>query len=99
MQKKELKDCNVESIYTSFVKEKKIVIMDQASSELSKYAANSMLATKISFINEIGQLSEKFGGDITTISHAIGLDARIGSQFLNAGLGFGSSYFPKIFPR
>ena len=83
------------NLYTSFVKEQHIGLMEQASSALSKYAANSMLATKISFINEIGQLSEKFGGDITTISHAIGLDARIGSQFLNAGLGFGGSCFPK----
>jgi UDPglucose 6-dehydrogenase len=66
-----------------------------ASAELVKYAANAFLSLKISFINEIAQLAEKVGGDIGQISKGIGLDARIGTRFLQAGLGWGGSCFAK----
>jgi UDPglucose 6-dehydrogenase len=66
-----------------------------ASSELIKYAANAFLALKISFINDIAQLAERVGGDIGEISKGIGLDARIGARFLQAGLGWGGSCFAK----
>ncbi len=81
-------------IYQSFGKEK-IVATNTKTSELIKYASNSFLATKISFINEMADLCEKTGGDIKKLSHAIGLDSRIGEKFLNVGPGFGGSCFPK----
>ena len=65
------------------------------SAELSKYAANAFLATKISFINEISILCEEVGGDVQAIARAMGLDQRIGKKFLHAGPGFGGSCFPK----
>lgn len=71
------------------------VITDWESAELIKYAANAFLATKISFINEIAKLADVVGGDIKTISRALGLDERIGDKFLNAGIGYGGSCFPK----
>jgi len=71
------------------------ISMDIPSAELTKYAANAFLALKISFINEIAQLSEKVGADITRVAQAIGLDARIGSRFLQAGIGWGGSCFGK----
>lgn len=73
----------------------KIVTMDIHSAELSKYAANAFLATKISFINEIAQFAERFGADIEKISEGIGSDSRIGYDFLHAGSGYGGSCFPK----
>jgi UDPglucose 6-dehydrogenase len=60
-----------------------------------KYAANAFLATKISFINEIANICERVGADVTQVSQGIGLDSRIGSKFLNAGIGWGGSCFPK----
>jgi UDPglucose 6-dehydrogenase len=60
-----------------------------------KYAANAFLATKISFINEISNLCELVGADVTKVAYGIGLDERIGSRFLNAGIGWGGSCFPK----
>jgi UDPglucose 6-dehydrogenase len=72
-----------------------LVSTDLASAELIKYAANAFLALKISFINEIGQLSERVGADISEVARGIGLDSRIGSRFLNAGLGWGGSCFGK----
>ncbi|AZU64106.1 UDP-glucose dehydrogenase family protein [Neobacillus mesonae] len=66
-----------------------------SSAEMIKYAANAFLATKISFINEIATLSEKVGSDIVEVAKGIGKDARIGSKFLDAGIGFGGSCFPK----
>ena len=71
------------------------IITDWESAELIKYAANAFLATKISFINEIAKLTDAVGGDIKTVSRALGLDERIGNKFLNAGIGYGGSCFPK----
>lgn len=72
-----------------------VVPTNPATAELIKYAANAFLATKISFINEIANLSELLGADVTTVAEGIGLDRRIGREFLRAGLGFGGSCFPK----
>lgn len=71
------------------------LVMSTASSELTKYAANGFLATKISFINEVANLCDLVGADMREVAQAIGLDPRIGSQFLKAGLGYGGSCFPK----
>jgi len=72
-----------------------LITTTPTSAELTKYAANSFLATKISFINEFAILAEKVGADITQVARAIGLDTRIGSRFLNAGIGWGGSCFGK----
>jgi UDPglucose 6-dehydrogenase len=72
-----------------------IVYTDRRSAELTKYAANSFLATKVAFINEIADLAEKVGANIQEVARGIGLDNRIGSKFLHAGPGFGGSCFPK----
>ncbi len=72
-----------------------LIAADVASAELIKYAANAFLALKISYINEIGQLAEKVGADITQVAKGIGLDVRIGTRFLQAGLGWGGSCFGK----
>jgi UDPglucose 6-dehydrogenase len=66
-----------------------------SSAEMIKYASNAFLATKISFINEISAVCESVGADVTSVAHGIGLDERIGGRFLNAGLGWGGSCFPK----
>jgi UDPglucose 6-dehydrogenase len=72
-----------------------IIYTTPESAELIKYAANGFLATKIAFINEMANLCEKVGADIDVVSHAMGLDSRIGAKFLQAGPGFGGSCFPK----
>lgn len=72
-----------------------VVTTDIASAELVKYAANAFLALKISYINEIAQLAERVGADVLQIARGIGLDSRIGSRFLNAGIGWGGSCFGK----
>jgi len=71
------------------------LVCDPASAELAKYAANSMLAVKISFINEISAIAEQVGADVTKVADAVGLDERIGKHFLRAGIGWGGSCFPK----
>jgi UDPglucose 6-dehydrogenase len=81
-------------IYAKFAPEK-LVSTDIITAELIKYASNSFLATKISFINEMSDLCEAVGGNIKQLARAVGLDSRIGEKFLNPGPGFGGSCFPK----
>ncbi len=73
----------------------RVIVMDVRSAELTKYAANCMLATKISFMNEMSQLAERLGADIEAVRHGIGSDTRIGYQFIYPGCGYGGSCFPK----
>ncbi len=72
-----------------------LITTDQLSAEMIKYAANAFLSTKISFANEVANICERVGADITTVMSGIGLDTRIGSKFLNAGIGWGGSCFGK----
>jgi UDPglucose 6-dehydrogenase len=72
-----------------------VVITDLNSAEMIKYAANSFLATKISFINEVANICDRVGADVTQVAKGIGLDSRIGEKFLQAGIGWGGSCFPK----
>ncbi|HTI59193.1 UDP-glucose/GDP-mannose dehydrogenase family protein [Mucilaginibacter sp.] len=83
-------------LYAPYVRQgNPIVFMDERSSELTKYAANSFLATKISFMNEIANLCELVGADVDMVRRGIGSDDRIGKRFLFAGIGYGGSCFPK----
>jgi UDPglucose 6-dehydrogenase len=83
-------------LYAPFVRQgNPVIYMDERSSELTKYAANSFLATKISFMNEIAQLCERMGADVDMVRRGIGSDDRIGKRFLFPGIGYGGSCFPK----
>ena len=83
----------LKEIYEKFCKN--IIVMDTKSAEITKYAANTFLSAKISFINEIAQICEKSGADIEKVREGICTDSRIGNDFLSAGLGYGGSCFPK----
>ncbi len=86
----------MQSLYEPFVRNgNPVIFMDERSSEMTKYAANAFLATKITFMNEIANLCEKVGANVDQIRKGIGTDSRIGKQFLYAGIGFGGSCFPK----
>jgi UDPglucose 6-dehydrogenase len=83
-------------LYAPFQRNReRVIVMGVRSAELTKYAANSMLATRISFMNEVANLAEAIGADIEEVRRGIGSDPRIGYQFLYAGAGFGGSCFPK----
>jgi len=83
-------------LYAPFLRTgKPLLVMDPESAELTKYAANAMLATRISFMNEVAAICEKVGADVTKVREGIATDSRIGASFLFAGLGYGGSCFPK----
>jgi len=83
-------------LYSPFVRQgNPIIYMDERSAELTKYAANSFLATKITFMNEVALLCERLGADVDMVRRGIGSDERIGKRFLFPGIGYGGSCFPK----
>lgn len=84
------------ALYEPFVRSgNPIIVMDERSSELTKYAANALLATKITFMNEVANICERVGANVDDIRRGIGTDSRIGKRFLFAGIGYGGSCFPK----
>ena len=86
----------MERLYRPFLLNNfRVIFMDIASAEMTKYAANSMLATRISFMNDIANLCEIVGADVNMVRRGIGADARIGTKFLYPGCGYGGSCFPK----
>lgn len=86
----------MEELYKPFVRQgNPIIFMDEKSAELTKYAANSFLATKITFMNEIANFCEKVGADVDMVRRGVGTDSRIGARFLFPGIGYGGSCFPK----
>lgn len=83
-------------LYEPFVRSgNPIIVMDERSSELTKYAANAFLATKITFMNEISNICERVGANVDNVRRGVGTDSRIGKRFLFAGIGYGGSCFPK----
>jgi len=86
----------MQDLYAPFVRTgNPLIVMDERSSEMTKYASNSFLAAKVSFMNEVANLCEKVGADIDLIRKGMGTDPRIGNQFLFSGIGYGGSCFPK----
>ena len=86
----------MKSLYAPLIRDQhRMLVMSRESAELTKYAANAMLATRISFMNEIAQLAERVGADINSVELGVGSDRRVGSEYLSAGIGFGGSCFPK----
>ncbi len=86
----------MQTLYDPFTRNRdRMIVMDVRSAELTKYAANAMLATKISFMNELANLAEQFGADIESVRIGIGSDPRIGYAFIYPGVGYGGSCFPK----
>ncbi len=86
----------MQDLYEPFVRGgAPILVMDNASAEMTKYAANGLLATRISFVNEVANLCEAVGADVTMVRKGVGMDRRLGMHFLYAGLGYGGSCFPK----
>jgi UDPglucose 6-dehydrogenase len=86
----------VKELYAPFMRRsERILVMSPASAEMTKYAANAMLATRISFMNEVAGLCNKFGADIEEVRRGVGTDSRIGNAFLFPGVGYGGSCFPK----
>ncbi len=86
----------MKQLYSPFMrKSSRMIFMDPASAEMSKYASNVMLATRISFMNELACLCESFGADVELVRRGVGSDSRIGNAFLFAGVGYGGSCFPK----
>ncbi|MEK9139038.1 MAG: UDP-glucose/GDP-mannose dehydrogenase family protein [Bacteroidota bacterium] len=86
----------MQDLYAPFIRTgNPVIIMDERSSELTKYASNAFLATKVSFMNEVANLCERVGADIDLVRKGMGSDPRIGQQFLFAGVGYGGSCFPK----
>jgi UDPglucose 6-dehydrogenase len=86
----------MEDLYKPFVRQgNPLIVMDEKSAELTKYAANAFLATKITFMNEVANFCEKVGADVDLVRAGIGTDTRIGKRFLFPGIGYGGSCFPK----
>jgi UDPglucose 6-dehydrogenase len=86
----------MKQVYAPFMRKRdRILVMDTASAEMSKYASNALLATKISFMNEVANLCDAFGADVEAVRRGVGSDTRIGPAFLFPGVGYGGSCFPK----